>query len=408
VITAARVALAVVSAVLTGELALVRDAAAADSSDKMAFWATPRHGANGGGTTVRPEWFEAAAAAGIEWIRLHPDNFPAAGRDFLIGDADDFREVSQDDLRLLREALDLARENRLKVVLAMFSLPGCRTKQLNGDRDDGRIWREERYQEQALEFWRQLAAQLKGHPAIVAWNPLNEPHPGRECGFDGPDDPGFASWFDSIQGTTADLNRFNARMVAAIRSVDPDTPILLDGWFYADPTAFAYNRPVADERTLYALHNPGPWHYTTWRINKGRYAYPERMALVDGGDTERWTIDRLEQLVAPVATFAERHRVPAHRIVASEFWVDRRVEGAAAYLEDVMDIYDRRGWHWAFYAFRGDGAWTGLDYEIAPEARFGAAYWEAAERGEDVEVLKTRGDNPLWRAIQSHLRPPQE
>ena len=66
-------------------------------------------------------------------------------------------------------------------------------------------------------------------------------------------------------------------MVAAIREVDADTPILLDGWFYGSPEGFAYNQPLDDPKTLYAFHNLGPWEFTTYRINRDRYAYPGRM-----------------------------------------------------------------------------------------------------------------------------------
>jgi hypothetical protein len=38
-----------------------------------------------------------------------------------------------------------------------------------------------------------------------AEGPLNEPHPAREAGYDGPEDPGFASWMKAHRGTTADL-----------------------------------------------------------------------------------------------------------------------------------------------------------------------------------------------------------
>lgn len=59
--------------------------------------------------------------------------------------------------------------------LTVVSLPGARWKQLNGDRDDARLWRDAAFQAQAEAFWRELAEHLRGHPAIVAWNPLNEP-----------------------------------------------------------------------------------------------------------------------------------------------------------------------------------------------------------------------------------------
>ena len=44
-----------------------------------------RRGANGGLTRLRPDWFEAAAAAGIQFIRLRVDELTPSGRDFLIG-----------------------------------------------------------------------------------------------------------------------------------------------------------------------------------------------------------------------------------------------------------------------------------------------------------------------------------
>jgi endoglucanase len=370
--------------------------------DKMAYWSTQRRGANYGPMRVRPDVFPAGAAAGIEFLRLHPDSLPPGQRDFLIGDADAYQALNKKDLETLRSIQDESERHGVKIVLTMFSLPGHRAKKDVNDPSDGRIWRQGRFQEQAFAFWRDLASQLKDHPAIVAYNPLNEPHPDREYGFDDPDHPGFSKWLAGIRGTIPDLDRFNRRMVAAIRQVDADTPIILDGWFYSDPRAFAYNLPVADSRTLYALHNLGPWSFTTFRINNGRFAYPERMPA--GRDqTAAWTIENLGSIVKPVEAFAARHRIPAHRIIASEFLCDRRIAGAAAYLADELRIYNERGWHWAFYAFRGDGAWTGLDYEIPPDAPLGKL-WEAGKRGEDLEPYKPRRDNPVWRVIQRELR----
>src|SRR5262245_38630735 len=306
----------------------------------MAYWSEQRRGANGGPTRLRPEWFQAAAAAGIEFIRLRPDELTPSGRDFLIGDADHYRGIQPRDLALLRDILDEADRHGLKIVLTMFSLPGCRSKQRNHDRDDYRLWRDEDFQRQALRFWRDLAAQLKDHPAIVAYNPLNEPHPERESGILSAGDTAFAGWFARIQGTTFDVNRFNQRIVAAIREVDPSTPIILDGWFYADPEGFTYNQPVHDSRTLYALHNLGPWQFAAYRVNRGRYAYPGRMPSRSGTGSEPWTTDTLRTLVRPVRDFAMRHHIAPHRIIAGEFWCDRRVPGALDYMADEIRIFD--------------------------------------------------------------------
>ena len=274
--------------------------------DKMVYWSIQRRGANYGAMRLRPEVFHAAANKGIEFLRLNPDSMRPAQRDFLIGDADAFTAINEDDFRQLRLVLDESEKHGVKIVLTMFSLPGHRAKKDVSDASDGRIWRQEKYQEQAFAFWRDLARRLRNHPAIVAYNPLNEPHPDREFDFEDPDAPAFAKWLDSVRGTTADLDRFNRKMVAAIRESDPDTPIILDGWFYAGPEAFRHNQTVSDNRTLYALHNLGPWNYTAFRINKGRFAYPAKMPA--GKDkTAVWTIDNLKAIVAPVEAFAARN-----------------------------------------------------------------------------------------------------
>jgi hypothetical protein len=381
-----------------------RDAAAAPSTDKMAFWSEQRRGANGGPTRLRPEWFEAAAAAGIEFIRIHPDAMTGSGKDFLIGDADSYRGIPEQDLAQLRGLLDEADRHGLEIVLTMFSLPGCRWRQHNDGRDDYRLWQDEAFQQQALRFWRDLAAALKDHPAIVAYNPLNEPHPERAHKYYSADDTAFVAWFARVQGTTSDVNRFNRRMVAAIREVDSSTPIMLDGWFYAGPEGFAVNQPVDDTRTLYAFHNLGPWEFTAFRANNGRYAYPERMPSRSREGTEPWTIDTLRAIVQPVHDFAKRHGIATHRIIASEFWCDRRVPGAAAYLTDEVRIYNEAGWHWAFYQFRPEGGFTGLDYEVPANAAFGDRYWRDADAGKDVEAMKLRGDTPIWTMLRKELQ----
>jgi endoglucanase len=379
----------------------------ARAADAIAWWDTPRRGANCQRHGVDPAYWEAAKAAGLDFIRLLPDAWPARGRDFLIGDASCFVTLEEADVTVLVHALDDAERAGVKVVLGMISLPGARWKQLNGDRDDARLWRDAAFQEQAAAFWRQLAGRLRGHPAIVAYNPLNEPHPERSFGFEEPGAPGYEDWRRRAKGTPADVDAFNRRLVAAIRASDPVTPILLDGPFYASPEGLSLLEPVEDARTLYAFHFYEPWEYTTFRVNKRRFAYPGRMPCGPDEKTAEWTIDSLRARVVPTVRWAAGHGIPRSRMVAAEFGVSRRVEGALAYLTDLVRVLDESAGHRAFYAFRSDGAWTDLDYELGFEP-VDPRIWAAEERGEDTERFKRRHDNPLWRALWPSPEPPPE
>ncbi len=373
-------------------------ALASAQDSKMAFWRTQRKGANMHTSKPRPGHWQAAGELGLDFVRLIPDELPAQQRDFLIGSADDYRGLVEADLQLLIGELDTAERNGVKVVLVMFGLPGARYSQLNGDKDDGRLWRDERFQSQAIAFWRDLARHLKGHPAVVAYNPLNEPHPDKEYGFE-LGDVGFDAWYRSIRGTVADLNRFNRRVVAAIREVDPDTPILLDGWFYAGAKGFPYLEPVADDRVLYAFHNPGAWQMCHAQPNQGRYSYPDRVPTTWNGRGEKWDRHRLALEFAEVERWAAQNHIPAGRVIASELLYERWIPGAQQYLTDLISLYNQRGWHWAFYAFRPDGGWTGLDYEMGTSTEVPPGYWEAIENGADPETLKHRVDSPLWQVL---------
>jgi hypothetical protein len=374
-------------------------AAGDGTRDRLAFWDTPRRGANFFNEVETRERFRAAREAGLEWVRLVPDKWEGARRDFLLGDAGSFEGIVPEDLAHLETVLGWAEDEGMPVVMGMLNLPGARWVQQNGGKQDYRLWNQERYQEQAAAFWGELASRLKDNPAVVAYNPLNEPHPAREAGHDGTDSEGFPEWLESNRGTTGDLDRFYERIVGAIREVDPHTPVLVEGYGHGSVGGLTYLNPVDDPAILYSFHFYEPWQYTARKANKGRYAYPEKMPAYWNGPAEKWERGALAKRMSPVAEWAERHGIGVSRIVAAEFGCDRDAPGAREYLEDVVTALNARGWHWAFYSFRED-VWDRMDYEVGPGG-LGAAFWEAVERGETPE--RPRKDNPLWRVLQEGL-----
>jgi hypothetical protein len=217
----------------------------------------------------------------------------------------------------------------------------------------------------------------------VAYDPLNEPHPEREAKLDA-DEPKFEAWWKEARGTSADLDRFYARIVAAIRDADAYTPVMVEGYGYGGVAGLTFLKPIADPAVLYSFHFYDPWQYTTFRANKGRYAYPGGMPDAWDGPPRAWERTALDRRLGPVAQWADRHGIPAKRIVTAEFGCDRLVPGARDYLYDLAGALDRRRWHWAFYSFRED-VWARMDYEMGPTPG------------------RKRGPNPLWRVLQDAL-----
>ena len=235
--------------VLTLLLAVVSPALA--DNGKIKFWNDQRKGTNWFNKTPTREWMVAAKEAGIDVVRLAPNNWKSQQTDFLIGSADRFDGIVDQDYQKLKEVLDQADALGLKIVITTLSLPGARYRQANGDKPDFRLWRDPQYLPQAVLFWRQLAQRLKNHPAIVGYNILNEPVPERAAGLRDIRAQDLTSWYAKVENTPADLNLFNAKIVAAIREVDKETPIVIDCGWWATAYAIQYLKPLREDNALW-------------------------------------------------------------------------------------------------------------------------------------------------------------
>ncbi len=206
-------------------------------SHKISFWENAQKGANIFNTVITREDIKAAKAYGIAFIRLAPDKFKTKARDFLIGNADAYTQLIKEDLGELLKVLDICAEEKMPVVLTMLSLPGSRWKQNNKDKDDLRIWLNSEFQKQTIQFWQDLAQQLKDHPAIVGYNILNEPHLEKIRGSSSKTDQFNSQW---VQET---LFQFYHNVITTIRLVDKETPVILDSSLHADPQTFKILKP---------------------------------------------------------------------------------------------------------------------------------------------------------------------
>lgn len=355
---------------------------AAMAADLMAFWNSPRHGGNSFNRLPPDQaYFDALGGYGATWVRLSYDKWQPAERDFLLGDADAYQGLPATDLATLRATLDRAHRAGLKVVIAPLSLPGMRWSQNNQGQFDDRLWQDKRYWLQAAAFWRDLARELKGHPAIAAYNLVNEPAPEKQGGLVEHADPGqMQQWYARQQGGARDLPALYRQLIAAIREEDSDTPVMLDAGWFAAADAFGYwPAPLEDQRVLYSVHMYEPYLVTSApnMTRKQPIAYPGLAPFA--GQAQQWDGQRVAQYLRQPLDWAAAMKVPRSRLVVGEFGCMRRLPGCRQYLEDVLSVLDHYQLHWAFYSFRED-SWDGMDYELG-SAKVPWRYWQAIEQG---------------------------
>ena len=244
--------------------------------------------------------------------------------------------------------MDICAEEGMPVVIRL-SLPGTRWRQKNNNKNDVRLWNDPIFQQQAAKFWKDLVLKIKDHPAIIGYNIINEPHLKIGHSENNMQIPEQKTLFE-----------FYNLIIENIRSVDKDTPIILDGLNRADPKLFETMLPHDDPYVLHSFHMYEPFAYTNFKENQGRFIYPGII------DEKYWDKNKLEEHMSAVLHFQKKHNIPSFRIFVGEFGGDRRSKGLALYFQDLITIFNKNQWHFAFYAFRDDN-WNGMNYELGSD-----------------------------------------
>ena len=372
------------------------------ASDSTAFWNTPQHGGNSFNRLPPDfEYYKALKDYGATWVRLAYDKWQPERKDFLIGNADQYKKIPTNDLNILLETLDAANKAGIKVVIAPLSLPFMRWSQNNGDKFDDRLWRDKKNWNAAIQFWQDLAKQLKDHPAIAAYNLVNEPAPEKQSDLrEHATQSVMQAWYKKEKGGSRDLVAFYEKVIAAIREVDTHTPIMVDAGWYAAADAFSYwPKALTDNKVLYSFHMYEPYEATSGPNlrRKKPYSYPGEVPYGDG--VQYWGADQVAKYLEIPLRWAKARKIPPNRIVVGEFGCVRMLPGCKNYLEDVLNVIDQHRLHWAFYSFREDN-WDAMDYELGVK-KVHWKYWDAMEKGEPDPIQ--RQSSALFEIIRKRL-----
>ena len=304
------------------------------------------------------EFFTEADAAYLASLGLNSLRIPFNYRHFE-SDADPFA-IREEGFALLDRVVEACAGHGIYTILDLHAVPGAQNQHWHSDNPTqwAHFWTQRQFQDRVVNLWERIAEHYRGNPWVAGYNPVNEPA----------DAHGDA------------IGPFYRRLEAAIRAVDPDHILFLDGNRYS--TQFdQLGDPLPN--TVYTAHDyalPG-------FVDGGPYPGVSRGEYVDR--------DRVEE------TFLQR--TAYMRETGTPIWVGEfgpvytgdpaRDEQRYQLLQDQLEIYDRYDASWALWTYKDIGLQGVVtvdpesDYlrRIAPvlekKARLGVDSWGSTDSG---------------------------
>jgi len=210
------------------------------------------------------------------------------------------------------------------------------------------VWEEQEAQDAWVEMWRYTAGRYRDNPIVVGYDLMCEPNSaGALLEIWEPDE-----FYPAYAGTLYDWNQLYLRITAAIREVDPHTPILAGGMGWSAVRWLPYLEPTGDPRTVYMVHQYEPQEQYTHQEPPAEHTYPGEFDLDWDGVPDLFNRHWLDEYLAYVDAFQHEHGAP---VAVNEFGVVRWVDGGAAFMDDEMDLFEGRGMNYALWSW--DPAW---------------------------------------------------
>ncbi len=177
-------------------------------------------------------FFDDADARYLASLGMNSVRIPFNYRHF----EDDARpfELKESGFALLDRAVRHCRQHGLYAVLDFHALPGSQNQHWHSDNETHKagFWAYRHFADRVVHLWEALAARYRGNATVAGYNIMNEPAD--------PDGNMIKPFYD--------------RVVEAVRRVDPDHIIFLDGNRYSTDFSAFENLPVYPN-AVYTAHD---------------------------------------------------------------------------------------------------------------------------------------------------------
>ena len=231
-------------------------------------------------------------------------------------------ELREEGFRLLDGVVDACAAHGIYTILDLHALPGRQNQHWHSDNPThwADFWQQRQFQDRVVHLWEALADHYRDNPWVAGYNPINEPA-------------------DAVGET---IGPYYRRLEAAIRAVDPDHVLFLDGNRYS--TQFdQLGDPLPN--TVYTAHD----YALAGFPDSGPYPGVSRGQHVDRDFIERTFLARTEYM----------------RQTGTPIWVGEfgpvytgdpeRDDQRYRLLADQLEIYREHEASWALWTYKDIG-----------------------------------------------------
>ena len=271
-------------------------------------------------------------------------------------------ELKPEGFDRLDRAVEACAARGIYTILDLHAVPGAQNQHWHSDNPThwAQFWTHRHFQDRVVHLWEALADRYKGNPWVAGFNPVNEPA--------------------DVSGEV--IGPFYRRLEHAIRAVDPEHILFLDGNRYS--TEFdVLGAPMPN--TVYTAHD----YALAGFADSGPYPGVSRGQHVDRTYLERTFRARTEYMrrtgtpiwigeFGPVYTGDTSRDVQRYQL-----------------LRDQLEIYQEHGASWSLWTYKDIGL-QGL-VQVAPDSPY-------VERIRPVVEKKARLGVDAWGSVDSGVR----
>jgi endoglucanase len=306
-------------------------------------------------------FFEEEDARFLASLGLNALRLPINYRHFE-SDMEPFK-IKEEGFKHLDRVIELCARHNIYTILDLHALPGYQNQGWHSDNPTHKtfFWQHKHFQDRTVHLWEALADHYKGNSWVAGYNPMNEP---------------------ADEGGQR-IEPFYRRIHKAIRAVDPDHIIFLEGNRYSlDFDMFGEPLPGV----IYTTH-----HYATpGFIDGGPYPGVSKGEYIDK--------QALENRFLELTAYMRKYNIP---IWVGEFGPVYRGEPQAdamryQLLRDQLEIYNRYHAHWSLWTYKDIGL-QGIVY-TSPDSPWITRLKPFLEK-------KARLGVDEWGGLDTHIRP---